>query len=126
MVSRAEASSVNEQETTRRSDEPGSHSVKSRTFSGEGETVKNLILLIGGMITIVASLWMFASYPNSWWIFLLGILAYGLALFVPTTLISGSTAKHSAGGTDVTLDLPRGPHEMAQRPNVPNGAQVNH
>ncbi|GAA4697031.1 MULTISPECIES: hypothetical protein [Kocuria] len=125
MVRRDEAS-VNEQETTRRSAEPGSHSVKSRRFSGEGETVKNLIMLIGGMITIVASFWLFASYPNSFWLFLLGILAYGLALFVPTALISGSTAKHSAGGTDVTLDLPRGPHEMAQRPNVPNQAQVNH
>lgn len=125
MVRRDEAS-VNEQETTRRSAEPGSHSVKSRTFSGEGETVKNLILFGGGMITIVASFWLFASYPNSFWLFLLGILAYGVALFVPTTLISGSTAKHSAGGTDVTLDLPRGPHEMAQRPNVPNQAQVNH
>ena len=125
MVRRDEAS-VNEQETTRRSAEPGSHSVKSRRFSGEGETVKNLIMLIGGMITIVASLWMFASYPNSWWIFLLGILAYGLALFVPTTITSGATAKHSTGGTELTLDLPAGPHEMAQRPNVPNGAQVNH
>ena len=125
MVRRDEAS-VNEQETTRRSAEPGSHSVKSRRFSGEGETVKNLIMLIGGMITIVASFWLFASYPNSFWLFLLGILAYGLALFVPTALISGSTAKHSAGGTDVTLDLPRGPHEMAQRPNVPNQAQANH
>ena len=125
MVRRDEAS-VNEQETTRRSAEPGSHSVKSRRFSGEGETVKNLIMLIGGMITIVASFGLFASYPNSFWLFLLGILAYGLALFVPTALISGSTAKHSAGGTDVTLDLPRGPHEMAQRPNLPNQAQVNH
>ena len=125
MVRRDEAS-VNEQETTRRSAEPGSHSVKSRTFSGEGETLKNVILFGGGIITIVASFWLFASYPNSPWLFLLGILAYGVALFVPTTLISGSTAKHSVGGTDTTLDLPRGPHEMAQRPNVPDGAQVNH
>ena len=125
MVRRDEAS-VNEQETTRRSAEPGSHSVKSRTYSGEGETIKNLILFGGGMITIVASFLLFSSYPNSFWLFLLGIIAYGVALFVPTALISGSTAKHSAGGTDVTLDLPRVPHEMAQRPNVPNQAQVNH
>ena len=126
MVRRAEASSVNEQETTRRSADNGSHAVKPRTFSGEGDTIKNLILFLGGMITIVASLWMFASYPNSWWIFLLGIVVYGLALLVPTTLINGATAKHSTGGTELTLDLPAGPHEMAQRPNVPNQAQVNH
>lgn len=126
MVRRAEASGVNEQETTRRSAENGSHAVKPRTFSGEGETVKSFVLFIGGMITIVASFWMFASYPNSWWIFLLGILAYGVALLVPTTLISGATAKHSTGGKEVTLHLPNGPQEMAQRPNVPNQAQVNH
>ncbi|WP_016998329.1 hypothetical protein [Kocuria atrinae] len=125
MVRRDEAS-VNEQETTRRSAERGSHTVKPRTFSGEGETLKSLFLLLGGMITIVASFWMFASYPDSWWIFLLGILAYGLALFVPTTITSGATAKHSTGGTELTLDLPAGPHEMAQRPNTPNQAQVNH
>lgn len=125
MVRRDEAS-VNEQETTRRSTEHGSHTVKPRTFSGEGETLKSLFLLLGGMITIVASFWMFASYPDSWWIFLLGILAYGVALFVPTTITSGATAKHSTGGTEVTLDLPAGPHEMAQRPNTPNQAQVNH
>lgn len=125
MVRRDEAS-VNEQETTRRSTERGSHTVKPRTFSGEGETLKSLFLLLGGMITIVASFWMFASYPDSWWIFLLGILAYGVALFVPTTITSGATAKHSTGGTEVTLDLPAGPHEMAQRPNTPNQAQVNH
>lgn len=125
MVRRDEAS-VNEQETTRRSTERGSHAVKPRTFSGEGETLKSLFLLLGGMITIVASFWMFASYPDSWWIFLLGILAYGVALFVPTTITSGATAKHSTGGKEITLDLPAGPHEMAQRPNTPNQAQVNH
>lgn len=125
MVRRAEAS-VNEQETTRRSAESGSHTVKPRTYSGEGEMVKNLILFIGGMITIIGSLWLFASYPDSFWLFLLGILAYGLALFVPTTLISGSTAKRSPGGSEVTLDLPRGPQDMARRPEVSNQQQVNH
>ena len=43
------------------------------------------------------------------------VQAYGLALMVPTLFLSGATAKHSTGGTEVTLDLPRNASEMAQR-----------
>lgn len=116
--------------------ENGSHTVQAenarhdsanyRQYSGQGETAKNLVLLIGGMITILASFWLFASYPNSVWLFLLGILVYGVALAVPTLIIPGSTAKHAAGGTDITMDLPASESEKAHRPGTPPGAQVNH
>lgn len=125
MVRRDEAS-TSEQETTRQAAEHGSHKVKARTFSGEGDLVKNLILFVGGMVTILGSFWLMASYPNSVWLFLLGIVVYSVALFVPTTVTSGSTTKHAPGGAEITLDLPSGPHQVAQRPGVPNGAQVNH
>lgn len=128
MVRRAEAESNAHRASTGRPTEDGSHSVDAETrtshehrgrrmpqYSGEGEIVKNAILFGGGLMTILVSLWLFSTYPESSWLFLLGILAYGLALMVPTLFLSGSTAKHSTGGTDLTLDLPRDASEMAQR-----------
>ena len=128
MVRRAEAESNARRASTGRTTEDGSHAVDAETrtahehpgrrrpqYSGEGEIVKNAILFGGGMVTIVVSLWLFSTYPENWWLFFLGILAYGLALMVPTLFLSGATAKHSTGGTEVTLDLPRNASEMAQR-----------
>ena len=100
--------------------------VTYREYSGQGEGLKNFVLMGGGMITILASFWLFASYPNSFWLFLLGIIVYGVALAVPTAIFPGSTAKHSTGGTDITMDLPSNDREKAHRPGVPQGAQVNH
>ncbi|MDV5999617.1 hypothetical protein IUU84_08535 [Kocuria rhizophila] len=128
MVRRAEAESNARRASTGRTTEDGSHAVDAETraanehhgrrrpqYSGEGEIVKNAILFGGGMVTIVVSLWLFSTYPENWWLFFLGILAYGLALMVPTLFLNGATAKHSTGGTEVTLDLPRNASEMAQR-----------
>ena len=132
MVRRSEAeTNVSRQQTAGRTAEDGSHAVNAEAgsargahdrsgrrapqFSGEGQVVQNAILFGGGMITILVSLWLFSTYPENWlWIFL-GILAYGLALMVPTLFLNGATAKHSTGGTEVTLDLPRNASEMAQR-----------
>ena len=91
------------------------HGRRAPQYSGEGEIVKNAVLFGGGMVTILVSLWLFSTYPENWWLFFLGILAYGLALMVPTLFLNGATAKHSTGGTEVTLDLPRNASEMAQR-----------
>ncbi|MDO4919653.1 hypothetical protein [Kocuria sp.] len=92
-----------------------SHGRRMPQYSGEGQVVQNAILFGGGLITILVSLWLFSSYPENWlWIFL-GILAYGLALMVPTLFLNGSTATHSTGGTETTLDLPRDASQMAQR-----------
>ncbi|WP_431695725.1 hypothetical protein [Kocuria rhizophila] len=129
MVRRSEAESNAHRPHTGRTTEDGSHAADAHAtrtpterhgrrapqYSGEGEIVKNAILFGGGMVTILVSLWLFSTYPDSWWLFMVGILAYGLALMVPTLFLSGATAKHSTGGTEVTLDLPRNASEMAQR-----------
>ena len=129
MVRRSEAESNAHRPHTGRTTEAGSHAADAHAtrttterhgrrapqYSGEGEIVKNAILFGGGMVTILVSLWLFSTYPDSWWLFMVGILAYGLALMVPTLFLSGATAKHSTGGTEVTLDLPRNASEMAQR-----------
>ncbi len=131
MVRRAETH-TSDQYTAGRTVEDGSHAVtedhraarsdhdsasrRKPQYSGQDDVVKNAILFGGGFITILVSLYLFASYPDSWLLFLLGILAYGLALMVPTTILNGSTAKHSTGGKEVTLDLPRDSSEMARQP----------
>ena len=132
MVRRAEAeSSAHRSHTAGRTVEDGSHAAatgdhstgtvrgdhgrRKPQYSGEGDVVKNAVLFGGGLITILVSLWLFSSYPDSWLLFLLGILAYGLALMVPTLFLNGSTASHSSGGKQTTLDLPRNASEMAQR-----------
>lgn len=129
MVRRSEAESNAHRPHTGRTTKDGSHAADAHAtrttterhgrrapqYSGEGEIVKNAVLFGGGMVTILVSLWLFSTYPDSWWLFMVGILAYGLALMVPTLFLSGATAKHSTGGTEVTLDLPRNASEMAQR-----------
>lgn len=129
MVRRSEAESNAHRPHTGRTTEDGSHAADAHAtrtaterhgrrapqYSGEGEIVKNAVLFGGGMVTILVSLWLFSTYPENWWLFFLGILAYGLALMVPTLFLNGATAKHSTGGTEVTLDLPRNASEMAQR-----------
>ena len=129
MVRRSEAESNAHRPHTGRTTEDGSHAADAHAtrttterhgrrapqYSGEGEIVKNAILFGGGMVTILVSLWLCSTYPENWWLFFLGILAYGLALMVPTLFLNGATAKHSTGGTEVTLDLPRNASEMAQR-----------
>ena len=130
MVRRAETH-TSDQYSAGRTVEDGSHAVtedhraarsdhdsasrRKPQYSGQDDVVKNAILFGGGMVTIVVSLWLFSTYPENWWLFFLGILAYGLALMVPTLFLNGATAKHSTGGTEVTLDLPRNASEMAQR-----------
>ena len=113
MVRRSEAESNAHRPHTGRTTEDGSHAADAHAtrttterhgrrapqYSGEGEIVKNAILFGGGMVTILVSLWLFSTYPDSWWLFMVGILPSGL----PT------------GGTEVTLDLPRNASEMAQR-----------
>lgn len=93
----------------------GANTRNRHEYSGQGDVVKNAILFVGGFITVVLSLYLFSTYPDSWVLFLAGILVYGLALMVPTLFLNGSTAKHSTGGTELTLDLPRDASEMAQR-----------
>lgn len=121
MERRADAS-TSDRNTTSRDGRP----VKPRDYSGQGHMLQNWVLFGGGMITIVASFWMFASYPNSSWLFFLGILAYGVALAVPTVIFPTRTAKRSTSGKDLTMHLPSGPEEMTHRPGEPDGARVNH
>ena len=132
MVRRSEAETdASRQHSAGRTAEDGSHAVGGQEhtgrnahqphgrrmpqYSGEGDVVKNAILFGGGVITILVSLYLFSTYPSSPWLFFVGILAYGLALMVPTLFLNGSTASHSTGGTETTLDLPRNASQMAQR-----------
>lgn len=105
MVSNAEGatSAANTRHTTE---------AKPRQYSGQGDTVQNLILFVGGMATILISFLLFASYPDSPWLFFVGILVYGLALLVPVAILPSRTAKHAAGGKDIAMHLPSGAHEM--------------
>lgn len=125
MERRADAS-TSDRNTTRGDGSDAARRAKPRDYSGQGHMLQNWILFGGGMITIVVSFWMFASYPNSPWLFFIGIMAYGVALAVPTVIFPTRTAKHAPGGKQIAMHLPAGPHEMAHRPGEPDGAQVNH
>ena len=91
MVRRAETH-TSDQYTAGRTVEDGSHAVtedhraarsdhdsasrRKPQYSGQDDVVKNAILFGGGFITILVSLYLFASYPDSWLLFLLyGALA---------------------------------------------------
>ncbi|WP_144793769.1 hypothetical protein [Kocuria palustris] len=78
---------------------------KVRRHSGEGSAVTSLILLVGAMATILVSFYLFAHHDN--WLFLLGIVVYGIALLVPTAIMSSRTSGHSTGGLDTVMDGPR-------------------
>ena len=122
MDRRADAS-TSDRNTTARDGSEAARQAKPRDYSGQGAMLQNWILFGGGMITILASFWMFASYPNSPWLFFLGIIAYGVALAVPTVIFPTRTAKRAPGGTQLTMHLPSGPEEMAHRRGEP---EVNH
>lgn len=77
---------------------------KVRRHSGEGTAVVSLILLIGAMATVLVSFYLFAYHDN--WLFLLGIGVYGLALLVPTAIISSKTVSRPIGGHETALDIP--------------------
>ncbi|MDO5619089.1 hypothetical protein [Kocuria sp.] len=75
-----------------------------RRHSGEGQFVSNIIIWIIPVAAMLASFWLF-TMPENWW-FVVGILAYGAALLIPTLIISGKTASHSTGGRELTIDVP--------------------
>ncbi|MEF3121255.1 hypothetical protein [Kocuria flava] len=77
-----------------------------RSFSGQGRTVNNLIFLVLAMAVMIGSFWAFASYPNSPTVWIIGLLLYALALLIPVSLMSSSTAKRAEGGRTLAMDVP--------------------
>ncbi|MCD1144978.1 hypothetical protein LQU92_06940 [Kocuria sp. LUK] len=77
-----------------------------RSYSGQGRTVNNLIFLVLAMAVMIGSFWAFASYPNSPTVWIIGLLLYALALLIPVSLMSSSTAKRAEGGRTLAMDVP--------------------
>jgi len=79
---------------------------KVQSFSGQGRTVNNLIFLALTMGLMIGSFWAFASYPNSLWLWILGLALYTVALLIPVGLLHNSTAKRAVGGRAILMDVP--------------------
>lgn len=77
---------------------------KVRRYSGEGSLGLSAILVVFSLAIICLSFYLFVYFDS--WLFLAGILVYGLSLGIPTLFMSGKTASHSAGGLETTLDAP--------------------
>ena len=76
------------------------------SYSGQGRTVTNLLLLLLCMGVMVGSFWAFASYPDSILIWMVGLVLYAVALLIPVGILSTSTAKKAEGGRTVLMDVP--------------------
>ncbi|MEX5270548.1 hypothetical protein [Kocuria sabuli] len=81
-------------------------STDTRSHSGQGRTVNNLVFLVACLAIMVGSFWAFASYPNSPLLWIIGLLLYSLALLVPVTILQSSTAKKVRGGRTLAMDVP--------------------
>lgn len=84
-----------------------------RRHSGEGLFISNIVLWLIPIAAILVSFWLF-TLPDSWW-FAVGILAYGLALLLPTLLLTSKTASHSTGGRELTIDVPASTESAAHQ-----------
>ena len=77
-----------------------------RSHSGQGRTVNNLVFLALCMAIMIGSFIAFASYPNSPLIWFIGLGLYALALLIPVSILSNSTAKKALGGRTLVMDVP--------------------
>ncbi|MGQ1837336.1 hypothetical protein ACT4S2_02645 [Kocuria turfanensis] len=103
MADRAHASTSTSTDAPARGRSNGS---VTRSHSGQGRLVNNLLFFAACMIIMVGSFWAFASYPNSPLIWFLGLGLYALALLIPVGILQNSTAKKAFGGRTILMDVP--------------------
>ncbi|GEO94635.1 hypothetical protein [Kocuria turfanensis] len=78
----------------------------TRSHSGQGRTVNNLLFLAACLAIMVGSFWAFASYPNSPLLWIVGLVLYSLALLIPVSILQSSTAKKIRGGRTLAMAVP--------------------
>lgn len=83
-----------------------------RRHSGEGQFISSFVLCMIPVAAILVSFWLFTMPENL--AFVLGIVIYGAALLIPTWIISSKTASASAGGHQLTLDIPESTESISR------------